>query len=144
MSQNPDQGNFDQQFAEKPKRDQMYQDGPRGGVPGRIIGAIVLIGLGVIFLLKQYGIDIPLFQNWWAFFILLPAIGAFWTGYTAYQREGRWTNEARGAIVGGVFIALVAFAFLLQLDWGKIWPLFLIIPGIFLLFDIWGPGRRSY
>ena len=132
----------DQQIPEKPKRDQMYQDGPQGTAPGRVILAIGLIGLGVIFLLKQYGVDIPLFENWWAFFILIPAFGALWGGYTAYQRAGMWTNEARGAIAGGVFIALISFVFLLQLDWGKIWPLFLIIPGILLLFDVWRPNQR--
>ena len=143
MSQNP--SDFEQPVTEKPKRDQRYQDSPRGGgVPARLIGGIVLIGLSVIFLLKQYGVDIPLFQNWWAFFILLPAIGAFWTGYTAYQRAGVWTNEARGAIAGGVLIALVAFVFLFQLDWGKIWPLFLIVPGVPLLFGMWGPNQRRY
>src|SRR5258706_10279398 len=112
MSQNP--SDFEQPVTEKPKRDQRYQDSPRG-IPARLIGGIVLIGLGVIFLLKQYGVDIPRFQNWWAFFILLPAICAFLTGYTAYQRACGWTNGARGEIACGRLIASVTFGLLVQI-----------------------------
>jgi hypothetical protein len=146
MSQNPDTGNWDQTTAEKPKRDQ-GQNGNRPEVwddsRARVFGAVGLIALGVIFLLKQYGVDIPLFQNWWALFILIPAIGALWTGFNIYNRAGTWTQEARGAIGGGVIILLIALIFLLDLDWGKVWPLFLIVPGVMLLFGLWGPRDKS-
>ena len=144
MSQNPDTGNWDQNTAEKPKRDERQNSGPDtwDNPQMRVIGAVALIGLGVIFLLRQYGVDIPLFQNWWAFFILIPGIGALWTGYNMYNRAGTWTQEAQGAVGGGVVITLIAFIFLLNLDWGKVWPLFLIVPGVLLLFGIWGPRNK--
>lgn len=145
MSQNPDTGNWDQNTAEKPKRDDRQDVRPElmDNPQMRVVGAVALIGLGVIFLLRQYGVDIPLFQNWWALFILIPGIGALWTGYNMYNRAGTWTQEARGAVGGGVVILLIALIFLLNLDWGKVWPLFLIVPGVLLLFGMWGPRDRS-
>src|SRR5690349_20289341 len=136
MSQNPDTGNWDQESAEKPKRDQRQDGGLdwRDNPQARVVGAIALIGLGVVFLLRQYGVDIPLFQNWWALFILIPAVAALWAGYNTYTRTGTWTQEARGEIGGGIIILLVAVIFLFNMDWGKVWPLFLIVPGVLLLF----------
>jgi hypothetical protein len=41
---------------------------------GNWIGGAVLIGLGIIFLLQNF-MNISL-ANWWALFIMIPAIGA--------------------------------------------------------------------
>lgn len=141
MSQNLDGTDFDQPVDEKPKRDQQTENKPDNS-SGRVIGAIALIALGVVFLLRQYGVNIPLFENWWALFILIPAVGALWSGFSTYHRTGYWTNEARGAIGGGTMIALVGLILLFQFDWGKVWPLFLIVPGVLLLLGMWGPDRR--
>jgi len=128
MSQNLDGTDFDQPADEKPKRDQRVEARPENG-SARVFGAIALIGLGVVFLLRQYGGNIPLLDNWWALFILVPAVGALWSGFSMYHRTGYWTNEARGAIGGGTMIALVGLILLFQLDWGKVWPLFLSYQG---------------
>ena len=92
------------------------------------IGGAVLIVIGIVFLLQNIsGIDLG---NWWALFILIPALGSLATAWRIYQIHGRLTSAARGPLVGGFILLLVATIFLFNLDWGKVWPLFLIIAGL--------------
>jgi hypothetical protein len=96
-------------------------------VPG-----IILIGLGVIFLLN----NVTGFQlhNWWALFILIPAIGSFGKAVDSFRSAGELNREGWGALTGGIILTLVASAFLFNLNWGLIWPAFLIIGGLGMLF----------
>lgn len=92
-------------------------------VPG-----VILIGLGLIFLLNNttsYAID-----NWWALFILIPAIGSFSKAAGIIRSEGEFNHQAWSALAGGTILTLVASAFLFNLSWGLIWPIFLIIGGL--------------
>jgi len=92
------------------------------------IGGAVLILIGVIFLLQNLsGIG---FGNWWALFILIPALGSLATAWRIYQTNGRLTAAARGPLIGGVILLMITATFLFNLDWGKVWPLFLIIAGL--------------
>jgi|SRR5450432_1939068 hypothetical protein len=136
MSDSPDNN------PEKPKRGQ--PDGaPIGTDSGlhihngqvRMVGAFVLIGLGVIFLLQEFGLNIPFLNNWWALFILVPGLALLWRAYTGYQAAGRSTSEVNGQAFGGAVLVILASIFLFNLDIGKFWPLFLIVPGIFLLLN---------
>lgn len=95
----------------------------------------VLILVGGIFLFTNVtGFHL---DNWWALFILIPAISNFGTAWSKYQRHGRLTGSARGALTGGLILTLVASAFLFNLDWGLIWPIFLIIGGLSALLGGW-------
>ena len=124
---------MDEQIPEKPKRGESssFMDGPQS----RIIGALVLIGLGVFFLLQQSGL-INMDFAWWSLFILIPGLALLASGVMSYSRAGYLTNEARGRITGGVMATLVGAIFLFDLDWGKVWPVFLIVPGLFMLFGL--------
>mgnify|MGYP001316381740 CR=1 FL=1 len=42
---------------------------------GGWIGGAILIFIGTVFLLKNFGFPFP--ENWWAVFILIPAVAAF-------------------------------------------------------------------
>ena len=92
------------------------------------IGGVVLIVLGLIFLAQNIG-GFEL-GNWWAIFILIPALASLANAWRIYQAHGRLTAQARGPLVGGLILVLVALTFFLGLDWGKIWPLFLILAGV--------------
>ena len=46
-------------------------------------GGAILIGLGILLLLQNFGNY--QFDNWWAFFIMIPALGAFSNAWAAYQ-----------------------------------------------------------
>ncbi len=112
-----------------------------GGWPGphnrsRVAG-IVLIVLGAIFLLQNAGLVIP--GNWWALFILIPAAGSFVRAWNNYQAAGNLSGAVRGPLVGGLMLTAVALIFLFDLDWGQLWPVFLIIAGAGALLS--GLGR---
>ena len=105
----------------------------RGGVSPWLGGAI-LIALGLIFLAQNF--HIATFQNWWAIFILIPAVGAFNTAWRRYQAAGgRLASDALSALVGGLILTIVALAFLfnLGLNASLFWPVLLIIGGAALL-----------
>jgi hypothetical protein len=98
---------------------------------GAWIPGLVLIGIGVIFLLSNLtGFEL---DNWWALFILIPAFGAFGNAYRVYQSQGRLGREGRGSLIGGLVFVFVASIFLLELDWGQVWPVFLILAGLGVL-----------
>ena len=96
-------------------------------------GGFILIGLGVIFLLNN--LEVFHLHNWWALFILMPAIANFGTAWRSYQRHGRLTHKARGAATGGVILTLVAGTFLFGWSWSIMWPIFLIVGGLSAIFS---------
>lgn len=96
---------------------------------------LILIGVGATFLLTRLtGFTL---HNWWALFILLPAVGQLGCAWQAYQKNGRLGRDGRGALTGGLFIALVASAFLFGISWNFIWPFFLILGGISAIIGGW-------
>lgn len=94
---------------------------------GIALGGLGLVALGVVFLLHNLGYMV--LGNWWALFILLPAGGTFIGAAAAYREAGRLTPAVRGSLVAGSILTLVAAIFLFNLDWGLMWPLFIVIVG---------------
>jgi drug/metabolite transporter (DMT)-like permease len=102
--------------------------------PGVWIGALILIGVGIVFLLQNLGYNIP--SNWWALFLLIPAVFAFAGGWQSYVRNGRRLGPGMvgPAITGLVLIALtLLFLFDLDADWNLLWPAALIFIGVGVL-----------
>ena len=98
---------------------------------GSWIGGAILIALGIIFLLQNAGLDIPLLRNWWALFILFPAVSSLARAWQAYQANGqRFTGRVSGSTIGGLALLLVSVTFLFGLSWSLIWPIFLILAGL--------------
>lgn len=95
------------------------------------IGGLVLITVGLIMLVTTMT-DYTL-NNWWALFILIPAFGSLGHAVSVYRTQGRLGSEGRGSIMGALVMFFVAAAFLFNMNWGTIWPYFLIVPGIGLL-----------
>jgi hypothetical protein len=99
------------------------------------VAGVVLVVMGLLFLLGNltgFRLD-----NWWALFIFIPAFINLGNALGIYRRHGRFNAAARGMLTGSVILTTVALAFLLDLDWGIIWPLFLIIAGIAALLNGW-------
>lgn len=127
--------------AEKEQSNGQYQ--PASQANGRSVhrsrsnwgAGIALIIIGVVFLIANTT-DFHL-NNWWALFILIPAVSNFSNAWRDYERNGRLTHSGRGSITGGLILTLIASAFLFSLNWGLIWPLFLIIGGLAALFGGW-------
>lgn len=104
-------------------------NGRAGSVYAWISGAVLVL-LGALFLLHNVG-AVPAVGHWWALFLLIPAAATAGTAWTQYQAGGRrLTPAASGSLIGSLVLTTVAAIFLLDLSWGTVWPLFLIIAGI--------------
>jgi hypothetical protein len=102
-----------------------------GGL-GWLVG-VVLIGIGGLYLLNEVGV-LPELSNWWALFLLLPAVAVLSAALGAYRRNGgRWTPAVVLPLLGSVLLAGLAAAFLFGIEYGWLWPLFLIAGGLLLL-----------
>lgn len=116
----------------KEKEKEQYEEaGDREGTRSWLPGLILII-LGLVFLADNY-FSIDFFNNWWALFILIPAYTNLSRAWHRYRVAGRWTGDARGSLIGGLILTLVAFIFLFELSWTLFWPLILIIMGVGLL-----------
>lgn len=96
------------------------------------IPGLILIGLGLVFLINNF-FDVDFLNNWWALFILIPAVANLNKAWQRYREAGRWTESAIGALTGGVLIGFVALIFLFELNWSIFWPVLLIILGASIL-----------
>jgi O-antigen/teichoic acid export membrane protein len=113
----------------------------RWGFGGSWVIGLVLIVLGVIFLARNFGYPIP--SNWWAFLILIPAVGSFAAAWNMYLRSGReMTPPVRGSIIAGLILTALAIMLLLGIDFGKLWPVVLILLGLGALFGGWWRPNR--
>lgn len=102
-----------------------------GGL-GWIAGAL-LIAIGVLLLLQTSGLLPPL-TNWWALFLLLPAVGCFSAALGVYRRDGsRRTGESLGLLVAGLLFTGLAAVFFFELNIAIYGPIFMIVAGLLLL-----------
>ena len=101
---------------------------------GALIGGVALIAFGVIIMLQNMGL--VQLHNWWALFILIPALGSFATAYGAYRTNGGRLNAmARGSFMGGLLLTTIALVFLLGLDFSLLLPVILIVAGLGMLLN---------
>jgi len=104
------------------------------GQGNALASAFALILIGGIFLLRNLDL-LPMDSNWWALLLLVPL---FFLGTRIRELRARhgggFPPEARGALTGFLSIALVMVIFLFDLDWGDVWPLFIILVGVSFLF----------
>ena len=110
---------------------QPRQDDKPSTRPAWIAGGVLIL-IGIVFIVRNVtGFS---FDNWWALFILIPALGSLVTSFQMYERHGRkFTAASRGPLVGGLFLLGLTAVFLFKLDWGRIWPFILILAGLGVL-----------
>lgn len=123
---------------------QTQQPEPKRHSDYRLFPAVAVIAVGVIFLISNLGMKIPFLDssNWWAWLILVGPFGPLTHAYYAYRARGTVDAEVLSSLLAGGAVILVAVMFLLGLDWGVWWPLFVILGGLFML--VRGPYRRRY
>lgn len=93
-----------------------------------ITGAVILIFIGIIFVLRQLGI-----QNWWALFILIPAISSLSTLVQDTQNGTATRKVITQGVLNALFPTAIAGMFLFNLDWAIFWPIFIILAGLSML-----------
>lgn len=113
------------------RRAQRRADRQSGGL-GWAIGLILII-IGGLYLLTNFNV-FPELRNWWALFLLLPGLGTLSAAIGAYRRNGgHLTPEVMLPFIGGLLFLGMTAVFLFELDYGWLWPLFLIGGGLLLL-----------
>jgi len=101
-----------------------------------MISGLIMIAIGVIFLVAQYSGFY--FYNWWALFILIPVFAAWNRAFNIFREVGEITEEAIQVVTGSLFPLFVALIFLFNMDWGRVWPVFIILAGLSALARGWG------
>jgi hypothetical protein len=122
---------LDRRESRRQRREERLADSSRTGT--WTVG-LILILLGGMFLMRNMGtFSFPL-KNWWALFILIPAIGSLDTGMRAYRNAGNQLNGAARASLGvGIILSFVTIMFLLDLSWTYFGPALIILAGIGIL-----------
>lgn len=122
------------QIEEEPKNDDTDEWKDWGKhYTNRVTWGVALIFLGALFLLDTFNVTPIHFYNWWAIFILVPGINSLIQAGRRFQDAGQINHKVRRAGFRGLLLVLIALTFFLQLDWGIIFPLFLVGGGIYLL-----------
>ena len=109
----------------------------RGPSSNLWIGLAFITG-GAIVLLNQSGL-LSFQLNWWAFFILIPAIGSFSNAYNRYRATNNLFDMSvmMPALIGLFMIGLM-FNLLSgngwNFNWNLLWPIMLIIIGLGMIF----------
>ena len=98
----------------------------------RWIWGLLLIVVGVLVLLQNYGvITLVSIHNWWALLFLIPMVGSWSTAAGMYLANGRKYNQTIGRMIwGGILPLMLAIMFLFNLNWYKLWPIFVIYFGL--------------
>ena len=100
-----------------------------------VFPAVAIIAIGVLFLANNLGYNLAWLGrgNGWAVIILLAAFAPLTRAWEVYQARGRIDAEVAYCLLSAGAVVLVACMFLLNLDWGVWWPLFVILGGLYTL-----------
>ena len=122
---------MDRREARRQRRAERLADPSRTG--SWVVGLILII-LGGLFLVRNTGMfDIPL-RNWWALFILIPALGSLDTARRMYRAAGnQLTAPARSSLLVGLVLLFFTAVFLFDLNWSLFGPILIILAGIGIL-----------
>jgi phosphatidylserine synthase len=108
--------------------------------PGIPLVGLGIVIVGAVFLARNFGWDFPLPDRWWAIFILIPAAAALVSAARYFRVDGRVSSRAIGSATAGVLMLATALILFLDLDWGQVWPIMVIIVGLGILWR--GTARR--
>ena len=99
---------------------------------------LILIGGGAIVLLNQMGV-LSFEFNWWALFILIPAIGSLSGAYNRYRATSNlFDMSVMIPALIGLFMVALMFNLLVgngwNFNWSLYWPIILILIGLGMIF----------
>ena len=105
---------------------------------------LILIGGGAMVLLNQMGV-LSFELNWWALFILIPAIGSLSGAYNRYRATNNlFDMSVMIPALIGLFMVALMFNLLAgngwNFNWNLYWPIILILLGLGVIL---GRLRRS-
>jgi hypothetical protein len=103
----------------------------RSGRSGSWVVGAVLILAGIFIMLQN--LNLFELKNWWALFILIPAVGAFGNAWRSYQDDQKISTPARASLISGIILTMVSAMFLFELNWTILGPGLLILAGVGVL-----------
>ncbi|KGI77504.1 LiaF transmembrane domain-containing protein [Oleiagrimonas soli] len=108
---------------------------PAPRAPQNVVAGLIVIAIGVFFLLRNLGIEMPWMQipNWWALFILVAAVGPLTQAITRYRHVGRFDGTVGRHLLSALTIATIGAMFLMDVRWHLWWPLFIIYGGLWIV-----------
>ena len=101
-----------------------------------IWGFVFIIG-GIILLAQQVG-WLGARYNWWALFILVPALASLGGGFSELQRSGGFGAAVRAGLGSGLILLTLSLIFLFGLDWSQWWPLMVLVAGLTIFLEGFG------
>jgi amino acid transporter len=115
--------------------DQGQQQEQRYGMWSSLVIGLLVVAVGVVFLMDNFGMRLPFYRphNWWALFILVAAVPMLLQAADQYRRSGNLDRRVLCLLLSAGGPILVATMFLLDLDWGQWWPLFIIYGGLWVM-----------
>lgn len=95
---------------------------------------LAIVVIGGLLLARNLGFELFFlnFHNWWAFFILLAALGPLQQAVSFYRKEGMGAAVVNSLVSAGA-IVFIALMFLLDLSFGTWWPIFVIVGGLYMM-----------
>lgn len=136
-------GNNNQQESTSRWEERRQRRAARGSsTTGTLVLGAILIIIGIVFLLQNMGIfDL---DNWWALFIMIPAVAAFESAWKEYQAaDSHLNSRARGSLILGFILTMVTVVLLFELNWTVLGPILIILVGIAILTNALLPGTSS-
>ncbi len=123
----PDDNNLPQSPAPAPAKD------TKPAMSNWPLGLAIVV-IGCLLLARNLGFELFFldFHNWWAFFILLAAIGPLQQAFSFYRKEGLGAAVANSLVSAGAII-FIALMFLLDMSFGTWWPIFVMIGGLYMM-----------
>lgn len=97
---------------------------------------LVIVFIGALLLARNLGINLTIFEydNWWAIFILLAALGPLSRALRLLV-QGGWSMNVANALVSTGAIVMLGLILLWDLSIWVWWPVFLIVGGLYMITD---------
>jgi hypothetical protein len=127
-----------EKHEKREKREKGEKSG-RGGMLGALVGGLVLIWLGITFFLEENG-NLPS-DIWWAYFIVGVGGILILEGAVIYARG----HIGLGPVVGGAFLIFAGLSAIATNNYRvqtQLWPLVIVVLGIFVIFGGFTFRRR--
>ncbi|MHB8135108.1 MAG: LiaF transmembrane domain-containing protein [Anaerolineaceae bacterium] len=96
---------------------------------GWIIGTILVV-LGAVFLMQNAGLLPQHIGNWWAIFIMIPALAGYVSSLDELRSTGTLSRKSRSSLVFSVLLTLLSAFLFFGLDFNFFGPLLLICAGL--------------
>ena len=98
--------------------------------PGIPLVGLAVVAVGLVFLGRNFGMDLPLPDRWWALFIVVPAAASLVAAARFYRVDGRLSSRVVGPATGGTLMLATALILFFDLEWDRFWPVMVIIVGL--------------